>query len=156
MPNVTKDMQIDSILIGIAAHNPKTAYRALADKICDQLPLTPAGLTQRLEEQEKRISSAIGDGIAVCHYRLPHLNRPYITLARLKQPVPFAAADSQNVDILCLLLTPLQEAPLHLPKLAKISRWLRNPETQRIIRESPTVDAIRLQLLTPEGWMLAA
>ena len=95
-----------------------------------------------LNERERLGSTAIGDGIAIPHGKLPALKRLYGVFARLETPINFEAIDEQPVDLIFLLLAPEQAGADHLKALARISRLLREVQAIEKLRSSKDASAL--------------
>jgi len=74
-------------------------------------------LARTLVEREKTASTAIGDGIAIPHLRVPlftQVTRPSMTLFFLENLIDFQAMDGNPVNILFTPLAPTQKTHLYL------------------------------------------
>jgi PTS system nitrogen regulatory IIA component len=84
-------------------------------------------LARTLLEREKTASTAIGDGIAIPHLRIPlftQVTRPSMTLFFLENWIDFQALDGGPVNILFTPLAPTQKTHLYL--LSKLGFLLKN------------------------------
>ena len=84
-------------------------------------------LERALVEREKLASTAVGDGIAIPHLRVPlftQVIRPSVTLFFLENPVDFRSLDGRPVNILFTPLAPTQK--IHLYLLSKLGFLLKN------------------------------
>ena len=88
-----------------------------------------------LLQREKLGSTAVGNGVAIPHGKLPKLGRLFGLFARLERPIDFEALDGQPVDLIFLLLAPEAAGADHLKALARVARLLRDPEIARKLRE---------------------
>ncbi len=73
-------------------------------------------------EREAVISTAIGDGIALPHARLPNIKKPIICFFRLKVPIDYGSPDNKPVSMLFLELTDKKDDGMQLNIIAQISR----------------------------------
>ncbi|RQD57576.1 MAG: PTS sugar transporter subunit IIA [Desulfonatronovibrio sp. MSAO_Bac4] len=71
-------------------------------------------------------TTGIGDGVAIPHGKLEHLDQVLLVTARSSSGVDFAALDHKLVHIFFLVLAPEKSAGKHLKILAFISRMLQN------------------------------
>lgn len=71
-------------------------------------------------------TTGIGDGVAIPHGKLEHLNQVLLVAARSRPGVDFAALDHKPVHIFFLVLAPEKSAGRHLKILAFISRMLQD------------------------------
>jgi PTS system nitrogen regulatory IIA component len=87
---------------------------------------------------------AVGDGIAIPHVRDPialAAGEPFLTLAFLKAPVDFGAADGKPVFALFFLVSPTTRS--HLQMLAKLAYALREPAfREAVLRRAPAADLL--------------
>jgi len=68
--------------------------------------------------------------------RIPGLNKPFGILVRLRQPIDFDAIDDQPVDLMFLLLLPVESAKEQLNALASVARILRSAESVHNLRRA--------------------
>ena len=98
-------------------------------------PNSPArarrAILEILLQREKLGSTAVGNGVAIPHGKLPKLGRLFGLFARLSSAVDFEALDGQPVDLCFLLLAPEAAGADHLKALARVARLLRDPEIAR-------------------------
>ncbi|MCA1743356.1 MAG: PTS sugar transporter subunit IIA [Desulfonatronovibrio sp.] len=71
-------------------------------------------------------TTGIGNGVAIPHGKLEHLNQVLLVTARSSPGVDFAALDHKLVHIFFLVLAPEKSAGKHLKVLAFISRMLQD------------------------------
>ena len=102
-----------------------------------------------LLQREKLGSTAVGNGIAIPHGKLAHLDHLFGLFARLDRPIDFESLDGQPVDLIFLLLAPVSAGADHLKALARVARLLRDPEIATKLRESRDADAIYAVLGMP-------
>jgi PTS system nitrogen regulatory IIA component len=95
-----------------------------------------------LAERERLGTTGIGKGVAVPHGKLPELTRLWGLFARLERPIPFDAVDDQPVDLLFVLLAPVEAGAEHLRALARISRLLRDEAICQKLRGTDNQDAL--------------
>ena len=68
----------------------------------------------------------------------------------LETPVSFEALDDQPVDLIFLLLAPVNATAAHLKTLARVSRLLRDPETRATLRGADSAEALYAAAIEPE------
>jgi PTS system nitrogen regulatory IIA component len=102
-----------------------------------------------LNERERLGSTAIGDGVAIPHGKLPGLTKLAGCVLRLQTPADFEAFDDEPVDMVVALLAPDTGSAEHLRMLARLSRMLRDPRQRAALRATPDAESLR-QALTFE------
>lgn len=148
---------IDAVLPTLKANSQKQALQMITEQAGADTGLPPKWLMGRLQNWENRAPcSGIGGGIAILQLTTARLNTSYIQFARLPQAIDYNAVDRMPVDLICLLLSPKTDGPVHLQRLARLSRLLRNPDLCRTLRSTDSADAIRALLTGVAGQRLAA
>ena len=148
---LSKDIALDYALYGLKSNNKRECMRDIAQFICTHnRDLQSVDLFDKLLDQEKQTGSGIGQGIALPHLRLQALKQPLNIIAHLDKPISFDSADRKDVRIIWLTLSPKSDGPLHLMRLAKVSRMLRVPMLAKQLGEARSVDELRALLLGAE------
>ncbi len=79
-----------------------------------------------LWERERLGSTAIGDGIAIPHGKLPGLKTVLAAFGRHVEGVDFESLDGTPTHLLFLLVAPEDSVGQHLKALARVSRLLKD------------------------------
>jgi PTS system nitrogen regulatory IIA component len=132
----------NAILPALKANNKKKVIQELAARAAELTGQNERAILEILLQREKLGSTAVGNGVAIPHGKLPKLGRLFGLFARLEKPVDFEALDAQPVDLVFLLLAPEAAGADHLKALARVARLLRDPEIARKLRESRDADAL--------------
>jgi len=85
-------------------------------------------LVEVLWERERLGSTAIGDGIAIPHGKLPGVTGVLGAFGRHLEGVDFQSLDGNPSKLFFLLVAPEDSVGLHLKALARVSRLLKDPE----------------------------
>ena len=99
-------------------------------------------LVQALEDREKLNSTALGEGVAIPHGKLPGLRRVVAAFGRSPGGVDFQSLDGKPTHLFFLLVAPEDSAGAHLKALARISRLLKDPGFRTRLLEAPDGPAI--------------
>jgi PTS system nitrogen regulatory IIA component len=91
-----------------------------------------------LLEREKISTTAIGEGVAIPHGKLPGVERVLGVFARSPQGVDFASLDGGPTHLFFVLIAPENAAADHLKALARISRLLKDEAFRRRLMEGQT------------------
>ena len=83
-------------------------------------------LVQALEDRERLNSTALGEGVAIPHGKLPGVKRVVAAFGRSPQGVDFNSLDGKPTHLFFLLVAPEDSAGAHLKALARISRLLKD------------------------------
>jgi PTS system nitrogen regulatory IIA component len=115
----------------------------LASLAASQHPeIDRARLIEALDEREKLTTTALGDGVAIPHGRLPGLRRVFAAFGRSSAGVDFQAIDQKPTYLFFLLVAPEESAGAHLKALARISRLSKDEGFRARLRSAPDADAL--------------
>jgi PTS system nitrogen regulatory IIA component len=142
----------NAVIPALKVTNKKKAIQELAARAAGLTGLTERAVLDVLQQREKLGSTAVGNGVAIPHGKLPKLGRLFGMFARLEKPIDFEALDGSPVDLVFLLLAPEDAGADHLKALAKVARILRDTEIARKLRESRDADALyAVLMMTPKS-----
>lgn len=139
----------NAIIPALRVNNKKQAIQELAARAAELTEQNERAILEILLQREKLGSTAVGNGVAIPHGKLPKLGRLFGLCARLEKPIDFEALDEQPVDLIFLLLAPEAAGADHLKALARVARLLRDPENARRLRESRDAEALYAVLAAP-------
>jgi PTS system nitrogen regulatory IIA component len=132
----------NAVLPALKVNGKKQALQELAARAAELTAQNERSILDILLQREKLGSTAVGNGIAIPHGKLPKLGRLFGLFARLERPIDFDALDGAPVDLIFLLLAPEGAGADHLKALARVARLLRDSEIARKLRDSRDLDAI--------------
>ena len=131
-----------AILPALKVNSEKQALQELAGKAAALSGESERAVLDVLVQREKLGSTAVGNGIAIPHGKLPKIDHLFGLFARLARPVDFEALDGQPVDLVFLILAPEGAGADHLKALARVARLLRDGEIARKLRQSDDAGAL--------------
>lgn len=152
----TENIKFDVVLPHQNLLGKKQIFMTLAQEAADNLSVSEKAIYERLIEKEKFSNSVIGDGVAIPNIRIKGLVEPFTILTTLKKPIDFDTVDDIAVDLVCFVASPESDGPIHLRRLSRISRLLKNQSMHKKICEAKDADVIKALLVNPEGWLMAA
>lgn len=125
-------MQLADILIaeGVkvlgATTSKKRLFHDLGEMASACYGLDAGTVIDALLEREALGPTGVGNGVALPHARLHHLDRVRGMFFRLERPLDFDAVDRQPVDLVFTILAPANAGVDHLKALALVSRTMRD------------------------------
>ena len=117
--------RFNTFIHGLKADTREQVLQNIAWRVGRDTTADMTWLADQLLLSEQRESSGIGGGVAIAHLKSTPLSEPYIILAKLSQPLDFGAIDSEPVDLVCAVLSPQMDGVLHLRRLSRVTRLLR-------------------------------
>lgn len=122
----------ENVVLDLDVSSKGSLLRTLSAIAAKQLGIGEAAIFTALNNREKLGSTGIGEGIAIPHAAVPDLKKPFALFARLSKPVDFEAIDESPVDIVAVLLVPVEKSSTKLNLLAGLARILRSEKIKRI------------------------
>ena len=130
-------------VLDMRARTKKEALRELAEAISAAVPeLETNSLVETLMEREKLGTTAMGDGIAIPHARLDHVDRIMVSFGKSRVGVDFESVDGDLTRLYFRLVAPKKEGSAHLLALARLSRVLSHEEFRQRLLEIEDVDEL--------------
>jgi len=115
------------VIPALKGQTKDAVLRELAEHMATQYgDMDARRLVDVLWERERLGSTAIGDGIAIPHGKLPGLKAVRAAFGRHLQGVDFESLDGNPTRLFFLLVAPDDSVGLHLKALARVSRLLKD------------------------------
>jgi PTS system nitrogen regulatory IIA component len=143
-------LDFDAIKTALPGGSKKALLQQLANLAGQRLQLDSAAILSSVSEREQLGSTGFGQGVAIPHGKVEGLKRIYCLFARLAEPLDYKAIDNRPVDLVFLLLSPVDAGAEHLKALAAISRVTRNGATLEKMRGARSRDALAAVLLAAD------
>lgn len=140
-------LDFDSIRTGVSAKTKRALLNQLGLHAAQRTGLDPDAVQSCIAERERLGSTGFGNGVAIPHGKVAGLKTVYAMVVRLSDPIDFKAVDGAPVDIVFLMLSPLDAGADHLKALAAISRMARNAATIEKLRGARSRDAFAAVLM---------
>ncbi len=142
MTDLSDLLRPDAVLMDVTAGNKKTIFQTLAMAIAPQVGIDPRAIIDVVTAREKLGSTGFGNGVAIPHGKMAGLTQVVGAFARLAQPVEFQSVDGLPVDLVFVLLSPVDAGAVHLKALARVSRQLRDRAFLAKLRGAGSPDAL--------------
>ncbi len=146
----------EAVASGGTAGSKKKLFALLADVAARAYGLDAATVAAALAARERLGTTGFGGGIAIPHGRIEGLESVRGVMMRLDKPIDFAAVDDSPVDLVFMLLSPVNAGAEHLKALARVSRRLRDRGFTAKLRGAGSADAIYALLAGTEARDAAA
>lgn len=111
----------------------------------------PQRLLEVVCARERICSTAIGEGVAIPHGKLPGLKRLHIAFARSREGVEFDAQDGTPTHLFFLLVAPEGSTSEHLSALARLSRLVKDPSLREHLMHVQTPGEVVSIIRQAEG-----
>jgi len=135
MPTHSNILSLDRTKANLECHSKKRALQIGSEIIArDNEKIEEGVLFEHLMERERLGSTSLGEGVAIPHCRLEGLRETTAAFITLANPVDFEAPDQQPVDLVFILVVPLDENEEHLQILARLSKIFQDADTRQTLR----------------------
>jgi PTS system nitrogen regulatory IIA component len=126
---ITDFVTLDRVIADLRGNEKSEVLKEMAHQLADsESGLDPAQVLRVLQDREKISTTAIGEGVAIPHGKLPSVERVSGLFARSLQGVDFGSLDGAPTYLFFTLIAPQDAAADHLKALARISRLLKDPD----------------------------
>jgi PTS system nitrogen regulatory IIA component len=147
---ITDFLNDQSVIPALSSREKNAALQEMADSLVANYPfLKKERVFEVLLEREKISTTAIGEGVAIPHGKLPGVERVLGVFARSQEGVDFASLDSAPTHLFFVLIAPENAAADHLKALARISRLLKDEAFRRRLMEGKSSQEI-FQIIAEE------
>jgi PTS system nitrogen regulatory IIA component len=151
MDDLSDLLSARAVQAAVVVPNKKALLQQLAGVASKIVEADPRVIVERLMERERLGSTGFGGGVAIPHGKIEGLDRVVGLFARLANPIDFAAIDDLPVDLVFLLLSPVDAGVEHLKALARVSRRMRDKAFVAKLRGAGSDDALYALFATGEA-----
>jgi PTS system nitrogen regulatory IIA component len=124
---ITDFLNVHTVIPALKSREKNAALEEMAHQLAAQHPsLDGPRVLGVLLEREKISTTAIGEGVAIPHGKLPGVDKVVGVFARSPEGVDFASLDGEPTHLFFTLIAPEDAAADHLKALARISRLLKD------------------------------
>ncbi|HXG50323.1 MAG TPA: PTS sugar transporter subunit IIA [candidate division Zixibacteria bacterium] len=133
---ITDFLSAERIIPALQSEEKEAALKEMAERLAACEPGLDAEQVLRVLRERERISTtAIGEGVAIPHGKLPGVERVVGIFARSLRGIDFASLDGRPTHLFFVLIAPEHAAADHLKALARISRLLKDTAfRERLLR----------------------
>ena len=133
----------EMIIPSLSAKTKPAIIRELADHLAERTPSVQSDeLAKVLIDREGLASTAIGEGVAIPHGKLPSVHDIVACIGRARQGVDFDSMDGQPTFLFFVMVAPESSTGAHLKALARISRVFKDGEFRRRLLEAADADSM--------------
>ena len=129
---ITDFLSVQTVIPSLASHEKNAVLQELAGGLAAHYGnLDQNKVLEVLLERERISTTAIGEGVAIPHGKLPNVERVLGVFARSLNGVDFDSLDGAPTHLFFVLIAPQDAAADHLKALARISRLLKDDGFRR-------------------------
>jgi PTS system nitrogen regulatory IIA component len=125
---VTEFLEPTAIVDDLVGSTPQEVLAEICRPLAATAGVDPERLVEALLAREKLAPTAIGDGLAIPHGKVPGLQGLVAGFGRSRAGIDFKAPDSRPAALFFALLAPENGHGIHLKALARVSRLFKTAE----------------------------
>lgn len=148
--SLSEFLEPDCIVVGLAARTRAEVLKLLAERCAARLGRDPGPVLRALADREALGSTGVGAGVAMPHAAIAALPAPLVMVARLATPIDWQAIDDVSVDLVVMVLQPLDGAMSAPNPMARFARRLRSADLRSRLRAATTLEAFHHALIEGE------
>ena len=132
----------DHILLDLSGQTPEEVIKELTAVI--PAPMLPPNIdvAELAIARERELPTDVGLGVAIPHARCPNLRTPVLVFGRSTTGVIFDVRTSEPVDMVFLLITPLEQPDLQVLLLGQLASIAGSPTVRQQLRDAATSQEI--------------
>jgi PTS system nitrogen regulatory IIA component len=136
-------LERNDVTVAVPLGGKKEVLSALVDLIVsNHSDMEREQLLQILLKREELRSTAIEQGVAFPHGRVPGLDRLLACFGRCRKGLDFDSFDGEPTYFFFVLLIPEQAQGDHLKALARLNRLFQDKTFRQNLMDAPDADAI--------------
>ncbi len=140
-----------NIILDLDSKTNEQAIEAMLQYMQQELHCLSAeqkeSILQGFLDKEEQVSSGIGYGVAIPHFRTELIKAPLMVYAHSHEGINFHAPDQQPVHFLFMLLVPEDQKNEHLAMLAALAKLVRSAVRRKSLKGAVTAEQV-LTILT--------
>jgi PTS system nitrogen regulatory IIA component len=148
--DLTDFLVADAVVADLPVANKKALFQALGGIAERSMGLPARDVVDRLNERERLGTTGFGGGVAIPHGRMQGLDGIRAAFVKLDRPIDYGAIDDLPIDLVFMLLSPVDAGADHLKALAQVSRLLRDRSFVAKLRGTGSPDALFALFANPE------
>ena len=124
---ITEILSPDMVVPDLTGNTKSQVLRELAQPLATKYrDLELSAISAVLAERERLGSTAIGDGIAIPHGKMPGVRQILGIFGRHRRGVDFESLDGRPTHLFFVLIAAEDSTSLHLKALARVSRLFKD------------------------------
>ena len=145
---VSRLLSKEFVVLPLHAQDAESVLRELLSTLKDAGIIdSPDHCLQTILKRERRMSTAVGKGIALPHGLSNEIDEVQVVLGISIDGIEFRAVDNLLCHIFILLVSPESQPEKHLKLLSRFTKLLRDGVLRSALMEARTPDQV-LELLT--------
>ena len=140
---LTDILQADCVKVPLDATSKEDAIFELVDLLADRTAMPHRdSLKKAVWAREMTRTTGIGHGVGIPHGKLEGVGKLCMAIGKAAAPIEYGSIDRKPVDLILLLVSPIDQTGPHIQALATISRMLTDALFRNAIRAALTAEEL--------------
>ena len=139
---ITDFLDAAAVVPDLKGRDKHAVLTEMAERMASLRSMDSRKLLDILLERERIGSTAIGEGVAIPHGKMPGIQKVFGIFGRSLEGVNFDSLDGGLTYLFFLLVAPEDSAADHLKALARIARLLKDPALRARLMAGKTGEEI--------------
>lgn len=134
--NLAELIHRGGVFDNVSGSKPEEIFKAVTEKLHFSAGLSSDVIYNALCAREKIMSTAVGNGIALPHARIPVIQYEgdqRVCVIYLKNPIEMSAPDDRKVFVMFMILSQNQQA--HLKVLSEIVELMKKAQFRKLLEK---------------------
>lgn len=132
---LTDILQADCVKVPLESQVKDQAIFELVDLLAQRVGITsPDELKKAVWAREMTRTTGIGHGVGIPHGKMEGVSKLCMAIGKAAKPIEYGSIDRRPVDLILLLVSPIDQTGPHIQALATISRMLTDTNFRAAIR----------------------
>lgn len=154
--SIAKELHFDVLMTDVKAQAQSKVFEILAEEAAPLCDVDVDVLSSVIDHNAGDRTFSLGDGVAIFDVKSTQIKAPAMVMMTFDRDIDFNTTDGKYINIMAAVLSPQSCGPIHLQRLANVSRVLRSHDLCMALREVDSTDAMRALFMPTQDWMLAA
>ncbi len=140
---LTDILDVNCVKVPMQAPDKTAAIKELVDLLDQNITFKDYDAVYRaVMEREAIRSTGVGQGFAIPHGKTNTVDRIYMAVGKLNDPIDFKSIDGHLVTMIVLLVSPLDQTGPHIQALARISRLMTDQTLRNALWECHSAEEL--------------
>lgn len=141
--HLTEILKPDCIRVPLEATSKQEAIFELADLLAGKVGLAdPQPLRDVVWSREMTRTTGIGHGLAIPHGKLSGLDGLCMAMGVTSEPIEFGSIDGRPVELIMLLVSPIDQTGPHIQVLAQISKVMTDASFRNQLKTADSAEVL--------------
>ncbi|MCK5374125.1 MAG: PTS sugar transporter subunit IIA [Alphaproteobacteria bacterium] len=152
---ITKFVDFDLFMNRVRTHGKDHMLQHFAQNVAPLCALDTGLVYELCQKRMFDGGMSAEDGVAIFDLTSRFIEKPVMVLATLENGIAFDASDNKAVDVFVGVFSS-GNISAHLQRLSTVARLFRSKDLSKALRETRSIDEMKVLFMPTQDWMIAA